>query len=107
MQAKARSETNTNSQFQLNSVVFERDNLQMELEESLKQIDRLEQLNKSQINHTVMMEDNNFELGKQTHPDMTLQMSAKAGPPSGMQAAKHKHIALKLGVPSLDFTALK
>ena len=30
--------------------MFERDNLQMELTESLKQIERLEQLNKSQIN---------------------------------------------------------
>jgi len=43
MQSKERNESNTtNIKLQIKSVVFERDNLQMELEESLKQLDRLE-----------------------------------------------------------------
>ena len=42
VQAKERTEHPHNGQFQLQSVMFERDNLQMELAESLKQIERLE-----------------------------------------------------------------
>lgn len=47
IQAKVRAEQPQNGKFQLNSVIFERDNLQMELEDALQQIDRLEQINRT------------------------------------------------------------
>jgi hypothetical protein len=41
----------------LNSVVFERDNLQMELSEALSQIDRLEQMNKYHANQSLRTQE--------------------------------------------------
>lgn len=69
----------------------------MELEESLKQIDKLEQFNRSQLNSSFTPVDDLNSL-----EPTNLQESVKS-----LAQAKQKHTALKLGVPSLDFTQLK
>ena len=75
MQAKDRTESKTNVQFQLKSVVFERDNLEMELAESLKQIDRLEQLNKSAMNASMIeMGANTDDLKRELRTESSMQV---------------------------------
>ena len=77
----------------------------MELKEALQQIDRLEQ-EKNDVSKSIMV----TEMGAgdlQTIPD-NLSISLQVGPNKpAITQAKQKHVALKLGVPSLDLSNLK
>lgn len=107
VKAKQRQEVpdEGNQQMHLKSVLYERDNLEMELKEALQQIDRLEQ-EKSDVSKSIMV----TEMGAgdfQTIPD-NLSVNLQVGPnKSSITQAKQKHVALKLGVPSLDLSTLK